>query len=245
MCSPQQTANEYTDLLKIWKDSIKPELFDIALSKAPQSWRAIYFTNIFDRFCHFIVAEMQNMGLSKQYPSLPLPSTKTERQRQFQDYLENVLPPEPDDFRKEQFEFGRKFLERSANFPADSPFPDDPTEADVRQFFLNIHAVSRGMYSSQRISAVKSASLKELSDILKCFANTTAPIHGRIKKTLTDPPNGVKITSLGPACMAEIPGWLLRTRKSDYPIVNGKFVKTLNHLGLYDSNDTCFPGSYG
>jgi hypothetical protein len=50
-------SDEYAELLRIWNNLVKPELFDYT-KQAPNQWRTLYFTNIFDRFCHFIVTEM-------------------------------------------------------------------------------------------------------------------------------------------------------------------------------------------
>ena len=153
----------------------------------------------------------------------------------------NHLPLMPmDNFRIRQFNFAQKFLGRSAQFPATPPNLADPTKEEVRQFFLDLHAVSFGQYHQVRKNSVNEATLDELANILKCFDRRKQPIHTRIKTALTNPPQGVKITNLGPACMSEIPGWLLITHSSEYPIVNGKFVKTLDHLGLSNSLDTCF-----
>jgi len=243
MCSAQQAANEYVDLLKLWSDIIKPELFGYT-KMAPNNWRSLHFTTIFDRFCHFIVVEVSQQGLTAHFPTIPHPGTAQQRQIQFENYVLNFLPHMPmDSFRIRQFNFAQKFLGRTAHFPATPPDPADPTEQEVRQFFLDIHAVSHGQYTQVRKDSVQGATLDELADILKCFDRRRTSIHTRIKTALTNPPNGVKITNLGPASMAEIPGWLLITHHSEYPIVNGKFVRTLDHLGLYNSLDTCFPGS--
>jgi hypothetical protein len=242
MPTAQQTANEYIDLLSIWERNVKPELQDLT-TPASFEWRAIYFTNIFDRFCHFIVAEMPNRGLSSLFFPLSSSNTSADRQKQFKEYVENYLPAEPEDFRLQQFNFARKFLGRSFNYPTPPFDPDDPSEDEVRQFFLHIHAVSFGMYASQRKESVNSTTFKDLVDVLRNFDNRRKSIHVRLRDSLTDRPKGVRIFSLGPACMAEVPGWLLTGQKSEYPIVNGKFVATLEHLGLYNATDTSFPGS--
>jgi hypothetical protein len=145
--------------------------------------------------------------------------------------------------RTRQFAFAEKFRSRSAQYPQPPLSADDPTEVEVRQFFFDIHAINYGQYAQSRKNAVENASFEQLVDILKCFDRRDKAISDRIKAALTEPPKGVKMLGLGPASMAEIPGWLLITNRSDYPVVNGKFVETLNHLGLYDSSGTWFPGS--
>jgi len=230
MGTANQVAAEYEAIVQLWDSTVAPELNPL-ISLGPSGWQDYTLVYVFDRFCHFIVVEIGHKGWSANFPPLSR-GDKAKRQGQFSDFLRQYLPrlaPTPEQFRQEQYQFSNRLASNRR-----------PTDPEVMEFFLKLHAVSAGSYSWKRQDAVEAAAASERRRLLELLNDQQQPLRRRIEQALTSPPSGRKIKGLGPSTIAEIPGWLSVHRPKQLPIVNGKFVMTLDHLGIYTAAGSCF-----
>jgi hypothetical protein len=198
------------------------------------------FTYLFDRFCHYLETE----ATSDEYPVLN-PSDNIGRQRYFREFVRGLPDTVPLDelSRQHQLEISRRVEVNGL---------DTLSDREVRDFFLRIHAVKYGSGAGHRENVIIYAARDEphlLRDLLELLRDECIPVEHRVEYALTDRTRkgvGKRIKYLGPSCIGEIPGWLIHGHEPSnckYPIVNGKFVRTLYRLGIYkpiDVEESCF-----
>ena len=166
------------------------------------------------------------MRRSGNYPPLAK-KDDAKRAKYFREFIKSLRQEtkEARVFRKERLALAQKVRQQQV---------DSLPEEDVRDFFMRLHSVGVGSGAGIRKKTVARTKLKYLEDLLTRLSDERTPVEEGIASALISrQKHGIAVKNLGPACIQEIPGWLFPDR---YPIINGKFYKTLAHLGLQVSN---------
>jgi HKD family nuclease len=166
------------------------------------------FTYVFDSFCHYF-----KVYIEKDFNVYPFDKfDKDKLIKYFKLFIKDYLDSNDIDRRTKKLSNSHRIRTKLKTL----------SEKEIKDFFLEIHSISRGSGSGIRVKNIKEIEKSQLIKMLDFIINSDLSMPQKYAVALTKPKdNGLKIDYLGESAIGEIPGWLLPEK---YPIKNGKLL---------------------